>query len=84
MIFKVKTDKQTKVVFNFNFKNIGKIAKNYNKLVLIVDHNVYRHHTSVFAGLESVIVVEGGENTKTLEQSQLIINQLLAIGVDKN
>lgn len=84
MIIKVKTDKKTKILFNFNFKNIGKIAKKYNKLVLVVDHNVYKYHSSLFEGLEFVIVIEGGEDTKTLEQSQSIIDQLLEIGVDKN
>jgi len=83
MIIKVKTDKKTKIVFNFNFKNIGKIAKNYSKLVLIIDANVYKLHKSKFKDAENVILIEGGEDNKTLEKSQEIINQLLKFGVDR-
>ncbi len=84
MIIKVKTDKKTKVLFNFNFKNIEKISKKYNKLILVVDHNVYKYHSSIFSEIEHVIVVEGGENTKTLIESQEIIDKLLKLGADKN
>ncbi len=78
MIVKVKTDKKTKVLFNFNFKNIEKIAKKYNKLVLVVDHNVYNYHSSRFSQMEHVIIMEGGENTKTLVEAQEIIDKILA------
>lgn len=84
MIIKVKTDKKTKVLFNFNWRNIEKIAKKYNKLILVVDHNVHRLHQQKFENFDSVIVVNGNESSKTLEQSQIIIDQLLKIGADKN
>ncbi len=84
MIIKVKTDKKTKVVSNFNFKNIEKIAKKHNKLVLVVDQNVYNYHSSRFSEIEHVITIEGGENMKTLAETQEIIDKLLKIGADKN
>lgn len=84
MIIKVKTNKKTKVVFNFSWKNIGKIAKRYNKLILVIDHNVYNNHQKKFIDFEDVIVINGSEKSKTLEQSQIIIDKLLKMGADKN
>lgn len=84
MIIKVKTDKKTKVLFNFNLKNIAKVAKKYNQIIFVVDHNVHRLHHQKIDVLENVIVLEGNENSKTLEQTQVIIDKLLKFGADKN
>ena len=84
MIIKVKTDKKTKVLFNFNLKNIAKVSKKYNQVIFVVDHNVHRLHRQKIDALENVIIMEGNENSKTLEQSQIIIDKLLKYRADKN
>ncbi len=84
MIIKVKTSKKTKVLFNFSFRSISKVSRKYNQMILIVDSNVYEYHTQAFDNAGTVIVVNGSEESKTLEKSQEIIEQLLHLGADKN
>jgi 3-dehydroquinate synthase len=84
MIIKVKTDKKTKVLFNVKFPNLSKVIRKYDKVAYLVDSNVFDSFNGKFAHLANVYVIEDGEGTKTLGQSQTIIDQLSEMGMSKN
>ncbi|MBI5325314.1 MAG: 3-dehydroquinate synthase [Ignavibacteriae bacterium] len=69
--------------FNKNeFLNLSN-SENYNKIIIITDSNVRKFYEKLISEYQ-IIELEPGEQSKTLETTELIYHQLLDFNVDRH
>ena len=70
------------IILNASF---GDIARSYTgqKAVILTDNNIYSLYAKTFAGYE-VILIEAGENIKTQETVNYVIQRMLDLDMDKS
>lgn len=72
-----------------NFYNIFQNKKNYSKVFIITDENVYRHHDIIINGIKKVLkakvfIMEPGEQNKTINTINHIYEFIIENGGNRN